>query len=109
MRQNHQANSQNSKDSKMILHKVVWNRNRWGSKIGKQEPFEEGENLLRVAKLNEIIPNKEDYFIRPNNDGVDYYLLLGGFHTSTDYDTIKSFVNHNVVYVRLDFKKGYGK
>jgi len=109
MRQNHQANSQNSKVNKMILHKVVWNRNRWGGKVGKQEPFEEGENLLRRAKLNEVIPNKEDYFIRPNGKGNDYYLLLGGFHTSTEYNNIKDFINLETVYVRLDFKKGYGK
>lgn len=109
MKQNYRVNSQDSKDSKMILHKVVWDRNRWGSRVGKQKPFEEGEDLLREAKLNEIIPNKEDYFLRPNGAGNNYYLLLGGFHNTTEYETIKSFVNLKSVYVRLDFKKGYGK
>ena len=93
----------------MILHKIIWDRNRWGGRVGKHQPFEEGENILRPAKLDEIIPNKEDYFIRPNGTGIHYYLLIGGFHHTVDYDTIKDFVNANSVYVRLDFKKGYGK
>lgn len=109
MKHKYQGNSQGSKVSNMILHKVQWGNNRWGGKVGKQEPFEEGEDLLRPAKLSEVIPNKEVYFIRPNNKGEDYYLLLGGFHTSTEYQTIKDFIKAKTVYVRLDFKKQYGK
>jgi len=81
--------------------------NRYNSSIGKSEQFDEGD-LLRPAMLDEIVPNKENYFIRPNGKGPDYYLLYQGFHESVEYSDIKTFVKNKMVYVYNEFNK-YGK
>lgn len=100
-------NMQSSKDNEQVLYKVVWTRNRWGSSIGKQKKFDKGD-LLRPAMLDEIVPEKEAYFIRPMGEGNCYYLLYQGFHKSVEYDDIKSFVKNKMVYVYKDFNV-YGK
>lgn len=93
-----------SKDSKeMVLHKVFWNQNQYGSYVGKSKPFERGHNLLRRAFIKEIVPEKEDYFIRPNGQGNDYYLLDKGFSRKVDYQQIKDLVKSKCVYVRIGF------
>ena len=94
--------------NEQILYRVVWEKNRYGGKVGKQKPFEKGVDLLRPAKLEEIVPNKEEYFIRPNGLGKDYYLLLRGFDKSVKYEDIKAFVKRKAVYVYKDFNV-YGK
>jgi hypothetical protein len=99
--------SRHSKVNKQLLYKVVWERNRWGSSIGKSKRFDEGD-LLRPAMLDEIVPNKEDYFIRPNGQGNQYYLLYKGFDKSVEYEDIKTFVKNKMVYVYKEFNK-YGK
>lgn len=96
-------NSQNSQDNKMILHKISWGNNRFGKRSGKQKPFEEGENLLRPARLNEIVPNREEYFMRPNGDGNKYYLINDGFSEKVEYQSIKDLVDAGCVYVRNNF------
>tara|TARA_R110002050_G_scaffold150400_3_gene277117 strand:- start:2146 stop:2466 length:321 start_codon:yes stop_codon:yes gene_type:complete len=97
-------NTKSSRDSKQILYKVTWESNRYGGKIGKQKPFDEGEDLVRLATLKEIVPEKEAYFIRPNNHGVDYYLIYKGFSKLAEYGSIKSMVNAKCVYVYNKFK-----
>ena len=96
------VSSQDSKDNKQILHKVFWSKNNWGGKIGKSKPFDEG-NLLRPAMLDEIVPEREDYFIRPNGMGNNYHLLYQGFHRKVNYEDIKSFVKHKMVWVYKEF------
>ena len=95
------------KDSSQDLHKVTWVTNKWGGKIGRQQKYESG-NLLRLANIDEIVPGKEEYFMRPNGLGEDYYLIYKGFDKSTEYKDIKSFVKHKMIYVYKDFNK-YGK
>ena len=102
------GSSLHSKANKQNLYKVDWSRNNWGGKIGKNKKFETGDNLLRVAMLDEVIPNREDYFIRPNGQGPDYYLLYQGFHESVEYSDIKTFVKNKMVYVYNEFNE-YGK
>jgi len=94
--------------TEQVLYKVTWENNRYGGKIGKQKPFEKGVDLLRLAKLDEVVPNKEEYFIRPNGAGNCYYLLYQGFDKKVNYDDIKAFVKHKSVYVYKDFNV-YGK
>ena len=101
------VNMRNSKDNKQKLYKVVWGRNKWGTSIGKQKIFESGD-FLRPAMLDEVVPDKEEYFIRPNGTGDCYYLLYKGFDKSVKYDDIKTFVEHKMVYVYKDFNV-YGK
>ncbi len=102
MKQNH---NQDSQDNEMILYRVEWSPARFGGKVGKNKPFEKGKDLLRPAKLKEIVPEKEDYFLRPNGEGNKYYLLLDGFHRKTDYNSIKQFVEAKMVYVKKDYGK----
>jgi len=102
------GNFQHSKVNKQNLFKVTWSRNNWGGQIGKHKKFETGDNILRIAMLDEVVPNKENYFIRPNADGNDYYLLYQGFHASAEYTDIKTFVKNKMVYVYNEFNK-YGK
>ena len=59
-----------------------WATNRWGGKIGKHEVYESGD-LLRLANIDEIVPGKEEYFMRPNGHGENYYLIYQGFDKST--------------------------
>ena len=99
--------SLHSKDNSQRLYRVEWTRNRWGSSIGKSKQFDEGD-LLRPAMLDEVVPNKENYFIRPNGEGNQYYLLYQGFDKSVEYEDIKSFVKHKMIYVYNDFNV-YGK
>jgi len=101
------GNSQSLKDSNQNLHKIVWETNKWGSKIGVHKIFDNGE-FLRLANIDEIVPGKEEYFIRPNAHGEDYYLVHKGFHKTAEYNDIKSFVKNKMVYVYKDFNK-YGK
>lgn len=99
--------SLHSKDNSQRLYRVEWTRNRWGSSIGKSKQFDEGD-LLRPAMLDEVVPNKENYFIRPNGEGNQYYLLYQGFDKSVEYSDIKTFVKNKMVYVYNEFNK-YGK
>lgn len=85
------------------LHKVDWSRNKYGSSIGKQKFFESGEDLLRKVKLEEVVPGKEGYFIRPNGSGNCYYLIPDGFHKTANYEGIKDLVKAGAVYVYKDF------
>lgn len=102
-------NMQNLMDkTEQVLYKVAWENNRYGGKVGKQKPFEKGMDLLRLAKLEEVVPNKEEYFIRPNGAGKDFYLLLRGFDKNVNYEDIKAFVKHKTIYVYKDFNV-YGK
>ena len=108
MKKQHTMGSmQSSKDNEQILFKVVWTKNRWGSPVGKQKRFDKGD-LLRPAMLDEVVPDKEEYFIRPNGSGNCYYLLHKGFSKVVNYDDIKLFVNDKMVYVYTDFNV-YGK
>jgi hypothetical protein len=102
-----QGNSRSSEDSNQNLHRVSWTSNKWGGKIGKQEKFDSGQ-LLRIANIDEIVPGKEEYFMRPNAHGKDYYLIYKGFDKSTEYKDIQSFVKHKMIYVYKEFNK-YGK
>ncbi len=98
-------NIQNSMDNKLqILHRTEWETNKWGGKVGKPKPYEKGEDLVRLAELNEIVPGIEKYYIRPNGMGHDYYLLYKGFHKTVEYSGIKSMVNAKSIYVNKDFK-----
>ena len=46
----------NSEDNKeMVLHKVVWKKNKYGSLVGKSEPYETGFDLVRRAYIKEIL------------------------------------------------------
>lgn len=56
------VSSQGSKDNEQQLFKVEWTQNRWGGHVGKQKKFEAGD-LLRPAMLDEVVPEREDYFI----------------------------------------------
>mgnify|MGYP000226912896 FL=1 len=103
----HQGNSLSSKDNNQNLHRVSWTSNKWGGKIGRQEKFDSGE-LLRLANIDEIVPGKEDYFMRPNAYGQEYYLIYNGFDKSTEYKDIKNFVKNKMIYVYKEFNK-YGK
>tara|TARA_R110002050_G_scaffold298336_1_gene461515 strand:- start:2657 stop:2968 length:312 start_codon:yes stop_codon:yes gene_type:complete len=94
--------------TEQILHKVTWENNRYGGRVGKQKPFEKGKDLLRIAKLEEVVPDKEEYFIRPNGAGNDFYLLMKGFDKKVNYEDIKAFVKHKTIYVYKDFNV-YGK
>lgn len=98
------VNMRNSMDkSSQVLHKIEWEGNKYGGKVGKHKPFEHGDDLVRLAKLKEIVPNKEVYFMRPNGSGRDYYLIYQGFDKSVKYADIKAFVKHKAVYVYKDF------
>ena len=103
----HQGSSRSLEDSNHNLFKIVWVTNKWGGKIGIHKNFESGD-LLRMANIDEIVPGKEEYFIRPNGYGQDYYLAYKGFHKSAEFNDIKSFVKNKMVYVYKDFNK-YGK
>lgn len=103
----HRGNLQSSKDNNQNLHRVSWTTNKWGGKIGRQEKFDSGE-LLRLANIDEIVPGKEGYFMRPNAHGEEYYLIYKGFDKSTEYKDIQTFVKHKMIYVYKEFNK-YGK
>lgn len=81
---------------------MEWSRNKWGGEVGKQKSFEAGD-LLRPAMLDEVVPEKEDYFIRPMGEGDKYYLLHKGFSKLAEYNDIKTFVKYKYVYVYKDF------
>ena len=102
-----QGNFRSLEDSKQDLYRVTWTTNKWGGKLGKQEMFDSGE-LLRLANIDEIVPEKEEYFMRPNGHGNEYYLIYKGFSKTTEYKDIKSFVKHKMIYVYKEFNK-YGK
>lgn len=102
-----QGSSRSLEDNNQNLHKLSWSTNRWGGKIGVHKKFESGE-LLRLANIDEIVPDKEEYFMRPNGHGNDFYLIYKGFDKTTEYNDIKSFVKHKMIYVYKDFNK-YGK
>lgn len=101
------GSSQNSKGNEQILYKLEWTRNRWGGEVGKQKKFDQGD-LLRPAMLDEVVPEKESYFIRPMGEGNCYYLLHQGFSKLAKYDDIKTFVKNKMVFVYKDFNV-YGK
>lgn len=94
--------------TEQILYKVTWENNRYGGKVGRQKPFEKGIDLLRLAKIDEIVPNKEEYFIRPNGFGKDFYLMYKGFDKNVNYKDIEAFVKNKSVYVYKEFNV-YGK
>jgi hypothetical protein len=96
------VSSQGSKDNEQQLFKVEWTQNRWGGHVGKQKKFEAGD-LLRPAMLDEVVPEREDYFIRPMAEGNCYYLLHKGFSKLAEYEDIKTFVKYKYVYVYKDF------
>lgn len=102
----HRGSSRNLEDNNQNLYRVSWSTNKWGGKIGKQEKYDKGD-LLRLANIDEIVPGKEEYFMRPNAHGSDYYLIYKGFDKSTEYKDIKSFVKHKMIYVYKEFNK-YG-
>jgi len=89
-------------DNDQILFKIEWQRNKWGGMVGKNKEFNRGD-LLRPAMLDEVVPEKESYFIRPNGEGPNYYLLNKGFSKLCEYDDIKSFVKHKMVWVYKNF------
>ncbi len=97
-------NSRNLKDNSMILHKIKWTRDRYGNLSGKSKPFETGIDILRKAYIKEVVPNRQDYFMRPNGSGNDYYLLNNGFSQKVDFKQIKHLVKSGCVFVRKDFK-----
>ena len=102
---NKQHNFQPSEDNKQILHKVEWKRTPYGGQSGKQKKFDEGD-LLRPAMLDEIIPERENYFMRPNGKGNLYYLIPGGFSKKVHYDDIKDLIKSRLVFVYKDYKNG---
>lgn len=89
-------------DNEQILLKVDWTRNKWGGMIGKNKEFDRGD-LLRPAMLDEVIPEKESYFIRPNGTGRHFYLLYQGFSKTAEYEDIKQFVANKMVWVYKNF------
>ncbi len=102
------VSSLNSGDNEQILKKVVWQSNKYGTNIGRNEVFEKGVDLVRPAMLSEVVPEKEAYFIRPNGEGNEYFLLHQGFSRKAEYEDIKNFVKHKMVYVYKNFNV-YGK
>lgn len=94
----------NSKDNKeMVLHKVVWKKNKYGSLVGKSEPYETGFDLVRRAYIKEVVPEQEFYYLRPNGEGNNYYLLHKGFSRKVDFQNIKDLVKAGCVYVKKGF------
>ena len=103
----HQGNSRNLTDNNQNLYRISWTSNKWGGQIGRHEKYANGD-LLRLANIDEIVPGKEEYFMRPNAFGEDYYLIYKGFDKLTEYKDIRSYVKHKMIYVYKEFNK-YGK
>lgn len=68
--------------------------------LGKQGKYiyqSKGVNILRPAKLHEVVPESKEYYMRPLEDN-KYYLMA--IPKQTEYETIKILVASKYIWVK---------
>ena len=87
-----------------VASQKVWKKD-W-SKGWKAEDvlFEEGDDLFRPAKPEEVIPNKEMYYFQPRFRPGNFYLQ--SFSHLVDWKSVVELCENGYLFVRKDFKLG---
>lgn len=81
-----------------VVWKNVFKENKSGGGVYIQEIERVGKRLTRPLSLEDITPNKW-YLMRPNGEGQNYRPVYLSEHA--DYQSIKSFVKHGMLYEKL--------
>lgn len=88
--------------SRQVLYKLEYiNKGGWSTSVWKE--FETGKDLLRLAKLEEVVPNLEAYYIT-NPHRVNKFNLITFSHL-IEWETIKELVRERRIYVKTAFDK----
>lgn len=85
--------------SVQVLHKIKWKALPNGGMLREYIHEEEGPNLLRLATIDEVEPNKKYYMIDPIKAN---YFYETTFASEVSWDTINEFVSTNKIYIRAD-------
>ena len=77
------------------MHQKIYTTNH----LGKFIFHSEGNDLLRPAKISEVFPGKEIYYMRPPER--NHYFLMS-IPKETHYETIKNLVGLNYVWIKKE-------
>ncbi len=81
-----------------VVWKNVFKKNKSGGGLYVQEIERVGKGLTRRLSLEDVKPN-EWYLLRPNGVGQNYRPVHLSQHA--DYNDIKSFIKHGMLYEKL--------
>lgn len=87
--------------SKQVLNKIRWKPIQNGGFIREYEPEDSGNNLLRLASPEEVVPNEKYYVVDPIKPNVFYETSFG---SEVSWDTIMEFINTKRIYIKNDIK-----
>lgn len=87
--------------SKQALHKIRWKPINNGGFIREYIPEDSGNNLLRLATIEEVVPNEKYYVVDPIKPNVFYETSFG---SEVSWDTIMEFIDTKRIYIKNDKK-----
>lgn len=96
-KRNSSAN-QTRPDSSQLLMRDRWIPTNSGGSLRDREIEERGENLVRLAREEEVEPNKEFYMQDPLNKNTFFKTF---FDPSVEWQTIQEFILTKKIYVRV--------
>lgn len=85
--------------SVQVLHKIKWKKLPNGGMLREYIHEEDGHKLLRLATIEEIVPNQKYYMIDPIKSN---YFYETSFGSEVSWDTINEFVYTKKIYTRAD-------
>lgn len=88
--------------SQQVLHKGEYVFAKAG-KIFKYTEVERGKDLLRPARLEEVVPNLEVYYMTNPYKVNKFYLI--SFSHLVEWESIKEFIRERRIYVKTAFDK----
>lgn len=74
------------------------NKGRYKERVPEKKPVV----MVQVEDPAHILYDKPIYYLRPDNQGKNFYHLSGGWSKLCEFDDIKMFVNRGDVYVRKE-------
>ena len=97
MKTNSKVNQTSIDSSPQVLHKAVWKPSYGGGKLREYEKDEEGFNLVRIIKEEEIKPNEKYYMIDAYKKNHFYET---SFSKDVEWDTVLEFLTTKKIYIK---------
>lgn len=88
--------------SVQVLHKIKWKKLPNGGMLREYIHEEDGTNLLRLATIDEVVPNQKYYMVDPIKSN---YFYETSFGSEVSWDTINEFVDTKKIYTRAEKKE----